>query len=50
MRQSFGDRFTNAADLPAHDSVISQQVFEEVRSTVKVQMMKIYISVSLLQL
>ena len=35
MRQSFDDGFTNVTDLPAHGSVISQQVLEEVRSTVK---------------
>ena len=34
MRQSFGG-FTNVTDLSGHDSVISQQVLEEVRSTVK---------------
>ena len=35
VRQSFGDGFTNVTDLSAHDSVISQQVLEEFRSTVK---------------
>ena len=35
MHQSFGNGFTNVTDLSAHDSVISQQVLEEVRSTVK---------------
>ena len=35
VRQSIGDVFTNVIDLSAHDSVISQQVLEEVRSTVK---------------
>ena len=33
--QSFGDGFTNVTDLSAHYSVISQQVLEEFRSTVK---------------
>ena len=33
--QSFGDGFINVTDLSAHDSVISQQVLEEVRSTIK---------------
>ena len=40
MRQSFGDGFTNVTDLSAHDRVISQQMFEEVRSTVKNGMQK----------
>ena len=35
MRRSFGDGFTNVTDLSAHDSVVSQQVQDEVRSTVK---------------
>ena len=35
MRRSFGDGFTNVTDLSAHDSVVSQQVLDEVRSTVK---------------
>ena len=40
MRQSFGDGFTNVTDLSVHDSVISQQVLEEVRSTVRNGMQK----------
>ena len=35
VRQSFGGEFTNVTDVSAHDSVISQQVLKEVRSTVK---------------
>ena len=34
VRQSYGDGFTNVTDLSAHDSVISQLVLEEFRSTV----------------
>ena len=35
MCQSFRDGFTNITDLSAHDSVISQQVLDEGRSTAK---------------
>ena len=38
--QSFGDGFTNVTNLSAHDCVISQQVLEEFRWTVKNGMQK----------
>ena len=36
VRQSFSDGFTNITDLSAHDSVISQQVLEELKMVRKI--------------